>query len=142
MGAGNTYMPDQWSQSDIDRYAEYHKSRGPSTAQMFDFHQQRARVVQESSIVIIVVASAIGYYLHGAWNLVDEAVCGVIVGVPWMIAYNSTNCMQWVTLFMGIIATCTAVTAAALLPAWSILEVLIVSGLALAGVWMNIQGLR
>ena len=98
-----------------------------------------------SPLVIIVVVSAIGYYLHGAWNLVDEAVCGVIVAVPWMIGvHNNPHAIgyAWVGTLMGMIATYTAVTAAALLPAWSILEVLIVSGLALAGVWMNIQGLR
>jgi hypothetical protein len=34
-------------------------------------------------VLVVIVASAIGVNLHGAWDLVDEAVCGVILVVPW-----------------------------------------------------------
>merc|ERR1712188_26781 len=81
--------------------------------------------------LLLIAVSAIGYYLHGAWNLVDEAVCGVIVGVPWMIGVHKFG--NGLNALVGLAATATAVMAAALLPAWSIPEVVIVGFLALAG---------
>ena len=87
------------------------------------------------SVLVIVVASAIGVYLHGAWNLVDEAVCGVIVTVSWCIAVlygEEKQTLQGVTV--GVCATTLAIIAAAFLEPWSTPEVVVVIGLALASV--------
>merc|ERR1712216_313462 len=98
-------------------------------------------VMCSTPIVIFVVASAIGVYLHGAWNLVDQAVCGVIVAVPWLIASSGGS---GAAMVFGCLATYAAVTAAALLPAWSTeawsAEGVIVFGLALASVPVAIIG--
>lgn len=90
---------------------------------------------------LIIYATAHGVYMYGAWTLVDEAVCGVIVAVPWIIAtQNARGYASVGPLMYGIIATIIAIVTAAFCEPWSILEVVVVTGLALVGVQQWLSG--
>merc|ERR1711935_727575 len=50
-------------------------------------------------LLILVVLLGMGTYMHGAWNLVDEAVCGVIVAASWFCSRPKSNGFRSSTAF-------------------------------------------
>ena len=97
-----------------------------------------------SVLVVISIFSAFGVYLHGKWNLADEAACACIVAVPWTIAFFATPNLPFARLFPGVsglAATLAAICVAALFESWAWPEVVMVSGLALASVPVYLRNL-
>merc|ERR1712086_98720 len=110
-------------------------------------------------LLILVVLLGMGTYMHGAWNLVDEAVCGVIVAASWFCSRPKSNGFRNSTAFdrissleawsgwwhetrvhfpCEVVAVVAAVITAAFFEPWSTNEVVVVGGLVILPQILNL----
>ena len=115
-------------------------------------------------LLSLVVLLGMGTYMHGAWNLVDEAVCGVIVAASWFCSRPKDNGFRsspgpsdrrssleafsfwWhqkrIYFPCEVVAVVAAVTTAAFFDPWSTNEVVVVGGLVILPQILNLPYIR